>query len=51
MAQQGKQMGVSARVGFPYHSVKLILLAKGNRHEVEVDFNKKNYKWKSALST
>ncbi len=37
-AQQGKQMRVGACEGFPYHSVELILLAKGNRHKV--DFNR-----------
>jgi hypothetical protein len=37
MAQQGKQMRVGARKGFAYHSVKLALLANGNRYEV--DFN------------
>jgi hypothetical protein len=31
MAQQGKEMGVVARKGFAYHSVKLVLLAKINR--------------------
>ncbi len=34
MAQQGKQMRVGAREGFAYHSVKLVLLANGNRYEV-----------------
>jgi hypothetical protein len=34
MAQQGKQMRVGARKGFAYHSVKLVLLAKGNRYVV-----------------
>jgi hypothetical protein len=35
MAQQGKQMRVSAREGFAYHSVKLVLLANCNRCEVD----------------
>jgi hypothetical protein len=35
MAQQGKQMRVGAREGFAYHSVKLVLLANGNRYEVD----------------
>jgi hypothetical protein len=35
MAQQGKQMRVGAREGFVYNSVKLVLLANGNRYEVE----------------
>jgi hypothetical protein len=35
MAQQGKQMRVGAREGFAYLSVKLGLLANGNRYEVD----------------
>jgi hypothetical protein len=35
MAQQSKQMRVGARKGFAYHSVKLVLLANGNRYEVD----------------
>jgi hypothetical protein len=35
MAQQGKQLRVGAREGFAYHSVKLVLLANGNRYEVD----------------
>jgi hypothetical protein len=35
MAQQGKQMRVGARKGFANHSVKLVLLANGNRFEVD----------------
>ncbi len=35
MAQQGKQMRVGARKGFAYHSVELVLLANGNRCEVD----------------
>jgi hypothetical protein len=35
MAQQGKQMRVGARDGFAYDSVKLVLLANGNKYEVE----------------
>jgi hypothetical protein len=35
MAQQGKQMRVGARKGFAYNSVKLVLLANGNRYEVD----------------
>jgi hypothetical protein len=37
MAQHGKQMRVGACRGFVYHSIKLVLLANGNRYEV--DFN------------
>jgi hypothetical protein len=37
MAQQGKQMRVGAREGFAYHSLKLVLLANGNKYEI--DFN------------
>jgi hypothetical protein len=37
MAQQGKQMRVGAREGFAYDSVKLVLLANGNRYEVDSD--------------
>jgi hypothetical protein len=33
MAQQGKQMRFGARKGFAYHSVKLNLLANGNRYD------------------
>jgi hypothetical protein len=35
MAQQGKQMRVGACEGFAYHSVELVLLANGNRYEVD----------------
>jgi hypothetical protein len=35
MAKEGKQMRVGAREGFAYHSVKLVLLANGNRYEVD----------------
>jgi hypothetical protein len=35
MSQQGKQMRVGASRGFAYHSVKLVLLANGNRYEVD----------------
>ncbi len=36
MAQQGKQMRrVGAREGFAYHSVKLVLLANGDKYEVD----------------
>jgi hypothetical protein len=38
MAEQGKQMRVGAdgaREGFAYDSVKLVLLANGNRYEVD----------------
>ncbi len=35
MEQQGKQMRVGVREGFAHHSVKLVLLANGNRHEVD----------------
>ncbi len=30
LAQEGKHVGVGARQGFPYRSVKLVLLANGN---------------------
>jgi hypothetical protein len=35
MAQQAKQGKVGAREGFPYNSVVLVLLANGNRYEVD----------------
>jgi hypothetical protein len=35
MVQPGKQMRVVAREGFSYHSVKLVLLAKDDRYEVD----------------
>jgi hypothetical protein len=35
MVQQGKQITVGAREGFAYRSVKLVLLANGNRYEVD----------------
>jgi hypothetical protein len=35
MAKQSKQMRVGAREGFAYHSVRLVLLANGNRYEVD----------------
>jgi hypothetical protein len=35
MAQQSKQMRVGAREGFVCNSVKLVLLANGNRYEVD----------------
>jgi hypothetical protein len=35
MAQQGKQTRVGAREGFAYYSLKLVLLATGNRYEVD----------------
>jgi hypothetical protein len=35
MAQQGKQMRVGVCKGFAYDLVKLVLLAKGNRDEVD----------------
>ncbi len=34
-AQQGKQRSVGAREGFPYDLVKLLVLANGNRYEVD----------------
>ncbi len=48
MAQQGEQMKVGAREGFAYHSVKLVLLAKGNRYGVDSNTffpsgNKRNF--------
>jgi hypothetical protein len=35
MAQHGKPMRVGALGGFAYHLVKLVLLANGNRYEVD----------------
>ncbi len=35
MAKQGKQMRVEASEGFANHSVKLVLLANGNRYGVD----------------
>jgi hypothetical protein len=35
MAQQNKQGRVGVRKGFPCNSVKLVLLANGNRYEVD----------------
>jgi hypothetical protein len=35
MAQQGKPMRVGACKGFSHYSVKLALLADGNRYEVD----------------
>jgi hypothetical protein len=35
MEQEGKQMKVGAREGFPHHSVKPVLLANGNKYEVD----------------
>jgi hypothetical protein len=35
MAQQGKQMRVGAREGFPYRLVKTVLLANGDRYGVD----------------
>jgi hypothetical protein len=35
MAQQGKQMRVGARKGFAYSSVKLVLLANGNKYDAD----------------
>jgi hypothetical protein len=35
MPQEGKQMRVGARKGFAHYSVKLVLLADGNRYEVD----------------
>jgi hypothetical protein len=35
MAHQGKQMRVGARGGFAYQSVRLVLLANGDRYEVD----------------
>jgi hypothetical protein len=38
MAQQGKQMLVlTAHKRFAHHSVKLVLLANGNRYEVDLN--------------
>jgi hypothetical protein len=38
MAHQDKQVGVGARKGFPYHSVKLILMANGKMYQVDSNF-------------
>jgi hypothetical protein len=35
MAQQGKQGRIGVRKGFPCNSVELVLLANGNRYEVD----------------
>jgi hypothetical protein len=35
MAQESKKVRVGVRQSFPYSSVKLVLLANGNRHEVD----------------
>jgi hypothetical protein len=35
MTQQGKQMRIGACEGFAYNSVKLVLLANGNRYDVD----------------
>jgi hypothetical protein len=35
MAQQGKEMRVGACEGFANKSIKLVLLADGNRYEVD----------------
>jgi hypothetical protein len=35
MTPQGKQMRVGACKSFAYHSVKLVLLANGERYEVD----------------
>jgi hypothetical protein len=35
MAQQGKQMKYGAFEGFAYYSVKVVLLANGNRYDVD----------------
>jgi hypothetical protein len=35
MAQKGKPMRVGGREGSAYHSVKLVLLANGNKYEVD----------------
>jgi hypothetical protein len=40
MAQQGEQRRVGACERFPYNSVKVVLLANGNRYEI--DSNKIN---------
>jgi hypothetical protein len=37
MAQQGEQVRVGAGEGFPYNSVKLVLLANDNSHEVDAN--------------
>jgi hypothetical protein len=34
MAQQGKKRRRGARKGFAYNSLKLVLLANGNRYEI-----------------
>jgi hypothetical protein len=54
MAQQGKQMRVGARKRFAYHSVKLVLVANGNRYEGDSNTffisGKALYPFKVALS-
>ncbi len=35
MTQEVEQMNIGDREGFAYNSVKLILLAKGNRYEID----------------
>jgi hypothetical protein len=35
MARQSEQLRVGACKGFAYHSIKLVLLANGNRFEVD----------------
>jgi hypothetical protein len=42
MTQQGKQMTVGAREGFAQHSLKVVLLANGNRCEDDSD---QFFKW------
>jgi hypothetical protein len=43
MAQLGKEMRVGAREGFAYNSVKIVVLANGNRYEADTDTF--FYKW------
>ncbi len=35
MAQRAKQMRVGSREGLAYHSVKVVLLANGNKYEID----------------
>jgi hypothetical protein len=35
MAQQGKQITVGSRQGFPHNSIKLVLMADANRDEAD----------------
>ncbi len=47
MAQQGKLMRVGAREGVAYHSVKLVILANGNRYEAHMNMFKVRFSIRS----